>query len=186
VKKAKAAKADKERPRHGAAKPAFVPPCLARLDKTPAGADWLHEVKFDGYRMQAVRNGDKVALITRTGLDWTRRFGSAITTELQELPCGSAVIDGEIVVLADTGISDFSALQADLSEGRASCLVFYVFDLLHLDGADLSKRPLVERKEALEELLGDKATAGEGALRYSQHFVEEGDVMLDQACLLGL
>lgn len=186
AKKAKAAKADKERPRRGAAKPAFVPPCLARLDKTPAGADWLHEVKFDGYRMQAVRDGDKVALITRTGLDWTKRFGSAIATELQELPCSTAVIDGEIVVLADTGISDFSALQADLSEGRTSRFVFYVFDLLHLDGADLSMRPLVERKEALEELLGDKATAGEGALRYSQHFVEEGDVMLDQACRLGL
>ncbi|MBL8688805.1 MAG: DNA ligase D [Rhodospirillaceae bacterium] len=186
AKKSKAAKTDKERPRRGSANPAFVPPCLARLDKTPAGADWLHEVKFDGYRMQAVRQGGKVALITRTGLDWTKRFGSAIKAALQELPCSSAVIDGEIVVLADTGVSDFSALQADLSEGRASRFVFYAFDLLHLDGADLSKRRLVERKEALEELLGDKANAGEGALRYSQHFVEDGDVMLDQACRLGL
>lgn len=184
--KSKSAKADKVRPKRGNAKPAFVPPCLARLDRTPAGTAWLHEVKFDGYRMQAVRDGRKTALITRTGLDWTKRFGNAITAELEALPCETVVIDGEIVVLSDTGISDFSALQADLSDERTDRFVFYVFDLLYLDGVDLSRRPLIERKEALEALLGDKATAGEGALRYSQHFVEEGDVMLDQACRLGL
>ncbi len=186
AKRTKSAKADKGRPKRGTAKPAFVPPCLARLDRTPAGASWLHEVKFDGYRMQAVRTGPKTALITRTGLDWTSRFGKAIVAAIEALPCESAVIDGEVVVLSGTGISDFSMLQADLSDERMDRFVYYVFDLLHLDGTDLTGRPLTERKEALERLLGDKATAGEGPLRYSQHFVEDGDVMLDQACRLGL
>lgn len=184
--RAKAAKADPEPAKRGGAKPAFVPPCLARLDKTPTGKEWLHEVKFDGYRIQAIIDGWNVRLMTRTGLDWSRRFGREIAAELQALPCETAVIDGEIVVLADAGVADFSALQADLSEGRTNRFVFYVFDLLHLDGADLRKRALIERKAALERLFGDEVSPSSGAVRYSEHFAEDGALMLDQACRLGL
>ncbi|MBM3547923.1 MAG: DNA ligase D [Alphaproteobacteria bacterium] len=167
-------------------KPRFVPPCLARSDKTPRGKEWVHEIKFDGYRMQAILGGGKVALITRTGLDWTERFGKAIPKELDEFRCKSAVIDGEIVVPTETGIADFSLLQADLSEGRTGRFVFYVFDLLHLDGADLTGLPLLERKEKLEALFEDEEATRTGAVRLSQHFSEDGDLMLDQACRLGL
>lgn len=184
--KAKPAKAAKEPAKRRGAKLAFVPPCLARLDKTPTGKEWLHEVKFDGYRTQALIDGWTVRLMTRTGLDWSKRFGREIAAELQALPCESAVIDGEIVVLTETGVADFSALQEDLSEGRTDRFVFYVFDLLHLDGADLRKLPLLERKQALERLFGDNVSTSTGAVRYSEHFTEDGALMLDQACRLGL
>ena len=184
--KAKSAKSDREPSKRRGARPAFVPPCLARLDKTPTGREWLHEVKLDGYRTQALIDGWMVRMMTRTGLDWSKRFGREIAAELQALPCESAVIDGEVVVLTETGIADFSALQEDLSEGRTNRFVFYVFDLLHLDGVDLKRRPLVERKQGLERLFGDEVPPSAGSVRYSEHFIEDGAVMLDQACRLGL
>ena len=184
--KAKSAEAAKEPSRRRGAKPSFVPPCLARLDKTPSGKEWLHEVKFDGYRIQALIDGWTVRLMTRTGLDWSKRFGREIAAELQALPCESAIIDGEIVVLTETGVADFSALQEDLSEGRTDRFVFFAFDLLQLDGADLRKQPLVERKQALDRLFGDKVSPSTVGSRYSEHFSEDGALTLDQACRLGL
>ncbi len=164
--------------------PKFVPPCLARLEsRPPSGDEWLHEVKFDGYRMQAHLSGGTVTLYTRTGLDWTERFAGPITKELAGLDCESAILDGEIVVLGDNGISAFSELQLALSEGRPERMIFYVFDLLHIDGIDLSDEPLFDRKERLRDLIGAE---GEGALRYSEHFHEPGKVMLAHACRMGL
>ncbi|KUL95178.1 DNA ligase [Bosea sp. WAO] len=165
--------------------PRFVEPCLATLqDKPPAGEHWLHEVKFDGYRLQARVSGGKVRLLTRTGLDWTDRFGDRIAAALMALPCETALIDGEVVALGKDGISSFSALQAALSEGETANLVFYAFDLLHLNGEDLRAEPLLARKERLEELLQE---AGPDApLRYSEHFVEPGQTMLRHACRMGL
>src|SRR6185312_14282095 len=119
----------KKAPRPGkqAAMPDFVPPCLATLQTTPpAGGEWLHEVKFDGYRVQAHVSGGKSKLLTRKGLDWSDRFGKEIADALGKLECDNAVLDGEIVVLADNGISSFSALQAALSEGHTEKLIFYV------------------------------------------------------------
>ena len=131
--------------------PAFVEPALATLAATPpAGRQWLHEIKFDGYRMQARIEAGRVKLLTRSGLDWTSKFGKQLVRELAALPVGLALIDGEIVVENDAGASDFSALQADLSEGRSDRFVFYCFDLLHLDGYDLQAAPLIERKKLLE------------------------------------
>ncbi len=191
--RAKPAAKSKSKPAKGAAKkrskaatmPDFIPPCLARLqDRPPAGDEWLHEVKFDGYRMQAHVEHGKVKLFTRTGLDWTHKFGKAIPDLLAGLDLDAAIIDGEVVVLGDNGVSAFSELQLALSEKRPERMIFYVFDLLHLDGADLTPAALAERKERLRDLLKDRDE--EGAVRFSEHFSEPGKVMLAHACRMGL
>jgi bifunctional non-homologous end joining protein LigD len=164
--------------------PSFVPPALATLAaKPPAGAAWLHEIKFDGYRLQARIEGGRVRLLTRTGLDWTDRFGRAIVEALAALPASTALIDGELVVETADGASDFSALQADLSEGRSDRFRYYAFDLLHLGGSDLTGAALVDRKAALERLF---AGTGDDALRFSAHFEHDGDLVLKHACRLSL
>ncbi|WP_342641809.1 DNA ligase D [Rhodoligotrophos ferricapiens] len=166
-----------------AAMPGFIEPSLATLSpRPPEGDRWIHEVKFDGYRLQARIDADDVKLLTRRGLDWTDRFGKEIADAFRALPVGQAIIDGELVVEGDAGASDFSTLQADLSEGRTDRFVYYAFDLLYLDGQDLRASPLVERKAALEQLL-------EGAperLRYSEHFEVSGEMVLRHACRLSL
>ncbi len=129
-----------------AALPAFFEPALATLSANPpAGGKWLHEIKFDGYRIQARIEAGRVKLLTRRGLDWTRKFGKQIAAALSDLPVGSALLDGEIVVENDAGASDFSALQADLSEGRSDRFIYFCFDLLHLDGKGLTGAALAAR-----------------------------------------
>lgn len=161
----------------------FIPPCLARLESAPPWGDhWLHEVKFDGYRMQARIEGGKVTLKTRTGLDWTERFGTEISSALTDLDCETALIDGEIVVLDEKGSSSFSSLQLDLSEKRTQRMIYYVFDLLHLDGEDLTDEPLLHRKEKLRDLVSGEL----GSVRFSEHFSEAGKVVLEHACRMGL
>ena len=163
--------------------PDFVAPMLARLvDKAPAGHGWLHEVKFDGYRLLARIEDGAVRLLTRSALDWTKRFGQALPEALAALPLKNGLLDGEVIVENGAGASDFSALQADLSEGRSDRFVFYAFDLLHLDGEDLRALPLVERKARLARLLEGQA----GPLRLSSHFDESGATVLRHACRLGL
>ncbi len=171
----------------GAAKkamPAFVEPMLATLIKSPlAGDRWLHEIKFDGYRLQARIVEGRVNLLTRGGLDWTGKFGARVVEALANLPVNTALIDGELVVENANGVSDFSALQADLSEGRTNRFVYYAFDCLHLDGYDLRDAALIDRKKLLETIVG---ADGGGVLRYSSHFAESGEVVLQRACALGL
>lgn len=163
--------------------PDFLPPMLATLATAPpAGDRWLHEIKFDGYRLQARIEAGRVKLLTRSGLDWTKKFGKDVISALRDLPVGTAIIDGELVVETGSGASDFSALQADLSDGRDDRFVFYVFDLLHLDGYDLTRLPLEERKSLLEKLV----PGAEGILRYSGHFDENGALVLHHACRLSL
>ena len=113
------------------------------VSKAPAGSRWLHEIKFDGYRLQAQIEASRVKLLTRSGLDWTARFGKDIAAAFKALPVGTALVDGEVVVENQNGASDFSLLQADLSEGRVDRFVYYAFDLMHLDGYDLRATPLV-------------------------------------------
>lgn len=170
--------------RGGPKMPGFIEPCLATLQANPpSGPEWLHEVKFDGYRIQAHLKGGEVRLLTRSGLDWTKRFGDDIRDALASLAAREAILDGEIVAMSDSGISSFSALQAALSEGKTERLTCYLFDLLYLDGSDLMAEPLAERKAKLERLLqGSEA----GPLRYSEHFVEPGQTMLRHACRMGL
>ena len=159
--------------------PDFVPPQLATLhDKPPDGAGWVHEVKFDGYRMQARLDGGQVRLLTRKALDWTSKF-KPVANALAKLDIQSALIDGEIIVEDAERISNFSALQDALKTGRSN-FVYYVFDLLHLDGADLTGQALVERKAALEKLL--KGSDRNGVVRLSEHFEVSGSDMYRHAC----
>ncbi len=165
--------------------PRFIEPCLARLGSNPpAGDEWVHEVKFDGYRIQAHVAGGKVRLYTRNGLDWTDRFGKPIAELLAGLDAASAVVDGEIVVLGKDGVTTFSELQLALSQNRHDRMIFYAFDLLWLDGQDLRREPLIDRKEKLRDLL--RGIDEQGQLRLSEHFSEPGKVMLEHACRMGL
>jgi len=163
--------------------PGFIQPQLAELRPIPPeGGDWLHEIKFDGYRIQAHVSGGTVKLFTRKGLDWTPKFGVAIRQSLVSLDCDDAIIDGEIVALSDKGVASFSALQDALSAGRTGSMLYYVFDLLHLDGADLRGTALAERKQKLLALIGSNSTP----LHYSEHFSEPGRTMLAHVCKMGL
>jgi bifunctional non-homologous end joining protein LigD len=163
--------------------PAFVPPMLAKLvHATPGDDRWLHEIKFDGYRIQAQIAEGKIRLFTRSGRDWTDRFGAQLTKALAALPTQTAILDGEVVVESSSRSSDFSALQVDLAEGRTDRMLYYAFDLLHLDGKDLVDLPLVDRKRLLSKLL---AKAGD-PIRISEHLSEKGDIVLRHACRMGL
>ena len=152
-----------------AALPAFVKPCLATLaEKAPDGATWIHEIKFDGYRIQARRDGGKVKLLTRRGLDWTKKF-PAIAEAVGKLPAGTALIDGELVVEGSDGISSFSLLQEDLKNGRHDRMVFYVFDLMHLDGADLKPLPARHAQSGAGAAAGKDGQARPVALEQVAH-----------------
>jgi bifunctional non-homologous end joining protein LigD len=166
-----------------AALPDFVEPCRATLEaKPPRGRGWVHEIKFDGYRLQARIDKGKVKLLTRSGLDWTDHFGKRVLAALAGLPVRQALIDGELVVEGEAGASDFAALQAALSEGKTDRFVFYAFDLLYADGYDLREVVLNERKGALRALL----SGAEGPLRLSEDFDTEGEIVLENACRLSL
>ena len=163
--------------------PGFVGPMLASLARSPpTGPRWLHEIKFDGYRLQAHIEDGAVRLWTRGGLDWTEKFAGPVREALGGLPARAAVIDGELVVENESGVSEFSLLQADLSAGRLDRFVYYAFDCLYLDGYDLREATLIRRKELLSELIGPDR----GPIRYSSHFVEDGKLVLSRACALGL
>jgi bifunctional non-homologous end joining protein LigD len=166
-----------------AALPDFVAPSLAALARQPpSGPRWLHEIKFDGYRLQAHIEAGRVKLLTRGGLDWSHKFGKEISAALAALPVQGALIDGELVAEDGAHATSFSILQADLSEGRADRLAFYAFDLLWLDGYDLRGAVLADRKELLRRLLDGASQT----LRYSAHFDEDGARVLQHACRLGL
>ncbi|MFH1553859.1 MAG: DNA ligase D, partial [Pseudomonadota bacterium] len=166
----------------GGPMPDFVPPQLCTsLERPPAGKEWVHEIKLDGYRIQLRVEGGKAALRTRTGLDWTARF-SAIAQAAGALP--DALIDGEVVALNVHGAPDFPALQVALSEGRTKDLVYFAFDLLFQEGEDLRRLPLEERKAKLQALL---AAHGDGLrIRYVEHLENSGDAVLRSACQLDL
>ncbi len=154
------------------------------VDQPPEGEGWVHEIKFDGYRLLGFLADGAVCLRTRNGKDWTAKFPS-IEAALVKLKAQNAVIDMEAVVLDDKGKSTFHALQAALGEGgNRDKIVGYAFDLLHLDGKNLTGLPLTDRKEKLERLLKDSKPGD--ALRYSVHFTENGAKMFAKACALGL
>lgn len=165
--------------------PIFLEPSLAALcERPPSGPKWIHEIKHDGYRMQARIDARKVKLLTRNGLDWTTRFQS-IAKALNELGLSSAWIDGEIIVEDLAGISSFNNLQADLKAGRQDRFRYYVFDLLYCEGFDLTKATLLDRKALLSEIVG--ALPGSSPIRFSEHLVErDGPTILEHTCRLGL
>lgn len=168
--------------------PERVEPCLALLvSKPPSGSSWAFEVKWDGYRLAIhVRPGRKVRVVTRGGHDWTSRFPT-IAHDAGELGVDTAILDGEAVVLDERGASDFGALQKALGGrgGRRSAAhsILYAFDLLYLNGHDLRRLSLVERRELLEDVL---AAHAHGAIRLSEEIEADGTALLDQACAMQL
>ena len=172
----------KARAKKIAAMPKFVEPQLARLvERAPAAEGWVHEVKFDGYRLQLRIEDGEAHLRTRKGLDWTAKF-AAIAKQAKKLP--DCILDGEAVALDRHGAPDFAALQAALSDGQSEKLIFFVFDVLFLEGEDLRPLPLSERKERLRALLEDQPE--NGSLRYVDHFETAGDAVLQSACRMHL
>ena len=161
--------------------PAFRPVQLAKLvDTVPAGDRWIHEMKYDGYRILIAVGGGEARAYTRSGLDWSGRFPSVLS-EARKLKVRSALIDGEAVVIDAEGRSSFQALQNAL-KGDPASIDFYAFDLLELDGEDLTRLPLLERKKKLEEILPAKSPI----LRYSDHIQGRGEELLNRFCDAGL
>lgn len=160
--------------------PEFVPPQLAMETTSPPGsAGWLHELKLDGYRIQARKAGAKVQLLTRKGLDWTHRM-KGIAEAVAALPAETLTLDGEVVVLGENGTSSFADLQAAFQEGAKHELTYFCFDVLHIDGRNPRELPLRERKEKLGQLLAGQ----DGAVRLSEHIDTGGEAMFRKACEL--
>jgi bifunctional non-homologous end joining protein LigD len=156
---------------------------LASLaDAAPAGDEWLHELKFDGYRMFCRIENGKAKFFSRNHQDWTVKMGD-LPTEALKLPVKQAILDGEVVVLDEGGVSDFQRLQNAFKEHASSSLIYFVFDVLHLEGVSLVKTPLEDRKKVLELLLQSKASP---RIRLSEHVIGQGPEFLDQACKAGL
>ena len=159
--------------------PGFIEPALATsIEKVPSGGRWIHEIKFDGYRVQVHLANEAVKIFTRRGNDWTKRF-KKIAHDAWRIKAASAVVDGEIVVPAADGTTDFSVLQNEL-KGRSTSIVLVAFDLLYLNGRDIRKEPLVRRKAELKKII-----AGTD-VQFSESFEIEGREMFAHACKLGL
>ena len=162
----------------------FIKPCLAEAASAPPSGDqWVHEIKFDGYRIQAHLANSKARLFTRNALDWTDKFG-LIAGEVQKLRAGNAIIDGEAVVQDAAGVADFDALRRELERGRNARIVIMAFDLLHLDGTDLRRQSLLERKAQLRSLIGKPSNSS--LLQFSDHMAGEGSDVFKNACRMGL
>lgn len=161
----------------------FIEPLMPTLvDKPPEGDGWIHEVKFDGYRSQIIIDDAEVRIFTRRGLDWTAKYRDLVETA-RGLNVRSAIIDGEIIVLNDAGVSDFGELRKAIT-GRQHDLYFVAFDLLHVNGHDLRDMPLIDRREVLQAMIPtdkriqfSEALPGSGAAVF---------LLVDQADLEGV
>jgi bifunctional non-homologous end joining protein LigD len=165
-----------------AAMPEFVSPQLATLVKeAPKGKEWLHELKFDGYRLLCHLQRGHVRLWTRNQKDWTDKFPNVVKA-LQTLPVQSAILDAEVVAMDSSGRSSFQMLQQAIHKTAGKGLVLEVFDLIYLEGFNLQRTPLLDRKRVLEELIGSEHRV----LRYSDHVEGNGAKFLKQACDFGI
>jgi bifunctional non-homologous end joining protein LigD len=166
------------------AMPEFVPPQLATLvEKPPAGDEWFHELKLDGYRLLCHIEGKQVRFWTRNQNDWTGKF-SNLGKAVKALPLKSAILDGEVVALDPSGRASFQRLQQSINKNLGAGLLFHIFDLIYIDGYSLTRTTLRDRKlvlAGLMESLGDK-----GMLRYSDHIEGNGAEFLEQACKYGI
>ncbi len=159
--------------------PGFIEPALATsIEKVPSGERWIHEIKFDGYRVQIHLANETAKIFTRRGHDWTHRF-KKVAHDVWRIKASSAVVDGEIVVPAADGTTDFSVLQNEL-KGRSTSIVLAAFDLLYLNGRDLRKLPLFQRKAELKKILTDTD------IQFSESFELDGREMFAHACKVGL
>ena len=162
--------------------PTFIPPQLATLvPEAPSGDEWLHELKFDGYRMLCHLQRGKAKFWSRNRKDWTEKFPN-LSKALKLLPA-TAILDGEVVVVDKAGRSSFQKLQQSM-KGGAVTFVFQIFDLIYLDGYNLTRVPLRERKAVLADLLA--GVDAQGPLRYSDHVVGNGPQFFKQACAYGI
>ena len=183
-KKVKADKTPRKSPAKSSKKagrmPGFHAPQLATpVDSVPSGNDWIHEVKYDGYRAQIAIAGGKAKVFTRTGLDWSEKFPE-IVDAAAALDVGSALIDGEICALDAEGRPDFSTLRTAIKDKGSAGLTLFAFDLLSLDGVSLTDRSNIERKAKLAALL-----PAEGAIRYAEHIVGAGEKLFETMCSAG-
>ena len=159
--------------------PAFIEPALASsTEKVPSGERWIHEIKFDGYRVQVHLANETAKISTRRGHDWTHRF-KKVAHDAWRIKANSAVVDGEIVVPAADGTTDFSVLQNEL-KGKSRSIVLVAFDLLYLNGRDIRKLPLFQRKAELKKILTGTD------IQFSESFAIDGREMFAHACKLGL
>jgi bifunctional non-homologous end joining protein LigD len=159
--------------------PGFIERALASsIAKVPSGARWIHEIKFDGYRVQVHLANEAVRIFTRRGHDWTHRF-KKVAHDAWHIKAASAVIDGEVVVPAVDGSTDFSVLQNEL-KGSSKNTVLVAFDLLYLNGRDIRKLPLLQRKTELKKII-----AGTD-IQFSESFEIDAQAMFAHACKLGL
>jgi bifunctional non-homologous end joining protein LigD len=161
----------------------YQPQLATLVEEPPRGGDWLHEIKYDGYRIGCHLGKRRAQLESRNGKDWTGTFPEVVEAA-RALAIQSALLDGEVVVVLPDGRTSFQALQNALTGRRGARLAYYVFDLLELDGRDLSRRPLEERKEALRRIV-----PGAGAsdlLRFSDHVTGGGERFFRAACQRGL
>ena len=162
----------------------WKPQLAATADTPPRGPGWIHEIKYDGYRTLVFFDGGQVRLITRNGHDWTNRY-SALAKAFQKLPCKSAILDGEVVVQDARGVTALDLLERALSEGDSHAMTYFAFDLVHLDGHDLSAVPLTARKRALEGLIGPLMDA-KSPIQFSDHIEGDGEPLFAQASRMGL
>src|SRR5436305_38068 len=155
--------------------PGFIEPQLATsVEKVPSGERWIHEIKFDGYRVQVHLRDAAVKVFTRRGNDWTNRF-KKIASDAWHVNAGSAIIDGEVVVPAADGSTEFSVLQNEL-KGRSKHIVLVAFDLLYLNGCALRTLPLFERKALLKKIIAQTD------VQFSESFEVDGSEMYKHAC----
>jgi bifunctional non-homologous end joining protein LigD len=164
---------------------AFAPQLATLADAAPDGEGWLHEIKFDGYRLLARIEQGRTRLFTRNGHDWTARFREQ-AQRLDSLPVRQALLDGELVAMSNDGASDFGRLQEAISGKETDKLVFQVFDLIHLDGHDLTGARLIDRKQLLQQLMQAAGYSANDRIRYSDHIRGQGPGFMEQACALGL
>lgn len=172
------------------AMPKSLKPALAQTkNQAPAGDEWLHEIKFDGYRILARYKSGAITLLSRSGRDWTKRFleiAKLLRNPMRKLNIKNAVLDGEVMALSADGTSSFRTLQEAISKGDTRGLIYQVFDLIYYDGYDLTAVPLTERKRFLAELLSVSGFTSTASIRYTDHIQGQGPAFAEQACRLGL
>lgn len=162
------------------AMPEFIAPQLATLvNEPPEGEEWLHELKFDGYRMLCHLSRGQVQFWSRNQKDWTEKFPNLVKA-VKSFPAKSVILDGEIVIVNKAGRSSFQDLQQAMGKSATAAFVFQIFDLIYLDGYDITAAPLVQRKALLEGLLA--SIKGNTPLRYSEHVEGDGQEFFRQAC----
>jgi bifunctional non-homologous end joining protein LigD len=167
-----------------AAMPEFVSPQLATLmDKPPAGDEWFHELKFDGYRLLCHANRSQIRFWTRNQKDWTAKFPT-LGEAVKALKLGSAILDGEVVALDASGRASFQKLQNALHKNAGAGLVFHIFDVIYLEGFNLTRCPLYERKRVLAELF--ESVNESSPLRFSDHIEGNGAQFFKEACKHGI